>query len=89
MSMTCWARAHTPVLKAEQFPNVLAGLILAQPSDRNVLTILGLAAVDRPVAGRGADRPRATLRRGDVVSVSLTTKPLRRLCKRRNLNSGQ
>lgn len=62
MSITSWAQTPTPALTAEQFPSILAGLILAQPIDRSVLTILGLAAVDRLIAGRGADQPRAALR---------------------------
>lgn len=50
MSMRSRAQAPAPALTAEQFPSILAGLILAQPSDRTVLTILGLATVHRPPA---------------------------------------
>lgn len=82
MSMTSWAQAPTPALTAEQFPSILAGLILAQPSDRSVLTLLGLAAVDRPSAGCGTEQPRAALRLDQTLLASIQAQgviyPLRR-----------
>lgn len=55
MSSILWADAPTPVLATEQFPRILAAVIAADPHDRSVLRIFGLAAptdVEHPPGSR-------------------------------------
>lgn len=43
MSTTSWAEAPVPAIPADQFPDLLAGLVLAESTDRSVLTVVGIA----------------------------------------------
>lgn len=68
MSTTFQAGTPEPAFSADEYPRILAGLVLADPADRSVLTVLGIGTIlVQAHAGRLLVHPRIALQLDEVL----------------------
>ncbi len=68
MSTTLQADTSNPAFTADEYPRLLAGLVLAYPADRSVLTVLGIGSIlVQAHAGRALAYPRIALQLDEVL----------------------